>query len=83
MNINLLTENDTTVFAESPFIIGSIIYAIIVIIGIAVLAVFVWLIVLLIKALQRYLKSSDIRAEKANTCKTLGEALKEQRIACN
>ena len=42
----------------------------------------VYLIVLVIKALRKYLKSSDVRAEKAAVKKSLGESIKEQRARC-
>ena len=40
------------------------------------------LIVLLIKALRKYLRSAPIRKEKAETAKPLGEALKQARARC-
>ena len=42
----------------------------------------IYLFILLITALRKYLKSGEIRKEKAATCKSLGEALKENRIRC-
>ena len=41
--------------------------------------VLIYVIILLIKALRKYLRFSDIRAEKAELKKTLGEALKSHR----
>ena len=38
---------------------------------------------LCIKALRKYIKTTSIRKEKAETAKTLGEVLKEYRIKCN
>lgn len=38
---------------------------------------------LLIKALRKYLSAGQIRKEKAATCKSLGEALKEHRTRCH
>ena len=38
-----------------------------------------YLVFLLIKAPRKYLKSEDVRKEKAVVCKSLGEALKEHR----
>lgn len=49
------------------------------VIGVALTAIFVYLIVLAIKALRRYLRSSEVRTEKALVRKTLGETLKEYR----
>jgi len=46
------------------------------------LGVFVTLIVLIIRALLKYLKSKDIRKEKEATRKSLGEAIQEHRTRC-
>ena len=54
-----------------------------VIIGVAVIAFFVYLFILIIRALRKYLKSSEVRAEKEQVRKSLGEILKECRIKCN
>ena len=48
----------------------------------ALFALLVYLLLLLIRALRTYLKSSDVRKEKAASAKSLGEALKENRIRC-
>lgn len=53
------------------------------ILGLAILGVFIYLIILLIKALRRYLRSSEIKTEKEEVRKTLGETLKEYRVKCN
>jgi len=42
-----------------------------------------YLFILAVKALRKYLRSGDIRKEKAAACKSLGEALKEHRIRCH
>ncbi len=39
-----------------------------------------YLVYLLIRALQKYLRSGDARKEKAQTCQSLGQTLKECRI---
>ena len=41
------------------------------------------LIVLLIKVLINYLRTKDVRSEKAIVCRSLGEVLKEHRIRCH
>lgn len=41
------------------------------------------LFVLLVKALLKYLRTGEIRKEKSMVCKSLGEALKENRIRCH
>ena len=38
--------------------------------------------ILLIKALLKYLHTGEIRREKSVVCKSLGEALKENRVRC-
>lgn len=51
-------------------------------IGIAFYGVLIYLIVLIIKALRKYLKSTDVRKEKDGIKKSLGEILKEHRVRC-
>ena len=48
----------------------------------AILGGLVYLFVLLIKALRKYLSTGEIRKEKAVVCKSLGEVLKEHRVRC-
>ena len=43
----------------------------------------IYLFILLIKALRKYLASGDARREKALVCKSLGESLKEHRTRCH
>ena len=50
--------------------------------GVVVLGVFIILIVLVIRALLKYIRSKDVRQEKAETRKSLGEALKVHRTRC-
>lgn len=42
----------------------------------------IYLFVLLVKALRKYLKAEPVRKEKAKTARTLGEILKAHRTAC-
>ena len=42
----------------------------------------VYLFVLIIKALRKYIKSADVRAEKAEIKKSLGETIREHRSRC-
>ena len=44
--------------------------------------IFVYLIILLIKALRKYLKSGEKRKEASAVRRSLGEALKEHRTRC-
>ena len=48
----------------------------------ALIGVFVTLIVLIIRALLKYIKSKDVRKEKEATRKSLGEAMQEHRTRC-
>ena len=80
MFVDLLAEGgatNTNVISLALFII------LFGILGLAILGVFIYLIILLIKALRRYLRSSEIRTEKKEVRKTLGETLKEYREKCN
>ena len=52
------------------------------ILNIAIWGSILYLFVLLIKALRKYLKSGEIRKEKEQVCKSLGEVLKEKRVQC-
>ena len=42
----------------------------------------VYIIILIVKALRKYLKSADVRKEKNEAKKSLGEALKSYRTSC-
>ena len=44
--------------------------------------ILIYIIVLLVKALRKYLKSADVRKEKIETKKNLGEELKTCRTNC-
>ena len=46
------------------------------------LAGIIYLFVLAAKALKKYIRSSEVRKEKAATAESLGEALKEHRTRC-
>ena len=43
----------------------------------------VYLFILIIKALKKYINSKEVREEKKEITKSLGEALKENRIKCH
>lgn len=49
---------------------------------IAVFAGVVYLFVLVVKALRKYVNSKEVREEKKAVAKSLGEALKENRVRC-
>ncbi|MDE7087499.1 MAG: helix-turn-helix domain-containing protein [Clostridia bacterium] len=75
--------NAADVSAEGTFYIGSSFVIILAILGVILSGVIIYLIILLIKACRKYLKSSEVREEKKQVRKSLGETLKEQRIKCN
>ena len=53
-----------------------------VLISLVILALFLWLLSLLIRALRKYLCSAPARQEKAEDRRSLGEVLKAQRLRC-
>ena len=57
-------------------------FAVVLLIDIAFFGLIIYLVVLLIKALRKYLRSAPVRKEKAETAKTLGEALRQERARC-
>lgn len=54
----------------------------ILILVIPIMAIFFGLLILIVRCLLKYLKSTDVRNEKAIIRKSLGEVLKENRIRC-
>ncbi len=63
-------------------LLGVTIFFGVLLIGLAVLTIFITLGIFLIKALIRYINSKNIRKEKSNTKKFLGEVLKQHRKDC-
>ena len=59
-----------------------VILALLIVFEFALFAGGIYLFILLIKALRKYLSSGDVRREKALVCKSLGDALKEHRTRC-
>lgn len=47
-----------------------------------VLAFFIFLMVLLVRALLKYLRSKEIKPECSEICKSLGEAIRDHRTHC-
>ena len=62
--------------------LGILVFAIVLLIGLAVLITFICLGIFIIKALIKYIKSKDVRQEKTLIRKTLGEVLKQHRDDC-
>ena len=52
------------------------------VVTLVVLAVTVYVIILLIMALGKYIRSGPVRQEKAESARSLGEILKKHRTAC-
>ena len=48
----------------------------------AVCGAIVYLFILIVKALKKYISSKEVREEKKAVAKSLGEALKENRVRC-
>ena len=48
----------------------------------AVLGAVVYLFILIVKALKKYISSKDVREEKREMCTSLGEVLREERTRC-
>ena len=57
-------------------------FAVVLLIDIAFFGLIIYLVVLLIKALRKYLRSGEVRKEKSQLAKSLGETLKEERLRC-
>ena len=52
------------------------------VISVIIVSIFVSLMVLIFRALLKYIKSKEVRQEKSAVRKSLGEALKEHRTRC-
>lgn len=50
--------------------------------GIAFLAAWIYVVILIVKALKKYLNSSDVRKAKNEMTQSLGETIKEHRTRC-
>lgn len=53
------------------------------ILALTLMGVFIYLLVLVIKALRRYIHSKPVRHEKAKSARALGEVIKTHRMSCN
>lgn len=51
--------------------------------NLALLAVFVYVVVLLIRTLRKYVRSGEVRKEKQQIQKSLGQSLREHRVQCH
>ncbi|MGI6510473.1 MAG: helix-turn-helix domain-containing protein [Erysipelotrichaceae bacterium] len=59
-------------------LLGVIVFAVVIILTL----LGVYLTILVIKALRKYIKSKDVRQEKQKIAKSLGQVLKEHRTRC-
>lgn len=62
--------------------ITMILVIIISLIRLSLFVFFIWMAVLITRALLKYVKSKDVRYEKNETRKTIGETLKQHRNSC-
>ena len=62
--------------------LGVIIFGVVLLIGLAVIATFITVGILLIKVLIKYIKSGNVRKEKSIIKKSLGEVSKQHREDC-
>ena len=60
----------------------TILVAVIFLVRLAILAGLIYGAVLAIRALRKYIRSEDVRREKAETRRSLGEVLKAHRVRC-
>ena len=63
-------------------LVGVAVFAVVLLLGLSVIVIFVVLGIVLIKALIRYIRSKDVRKEKAEIKRSLGEVLKQHREEC-
>ena len=63
-------------------LVGVASFAVVLLLGLSVIVTFVVLGIALIKALIRYIRSKDVRKEKAEIKRSLGEVLKQHREEC-
>lgn len=63
-------------------LVGVTVFAVVLLLGLSVIVTFVVLGIALIKALIRYIRSKDVRKEKAEIKRSLGEVLKQHREEC-
>ena len=73
----------STVVSPAPGLsTAQILFGLLIIVEFAFLAGIIYLFVLLVKALRKYLSSGEVRKENAAVRKSLGETLKEHRERC-
>lgn len=50
--------------------------------SLGMLAVMIYLLILIIQALRKYIRSGEVRKEKKTVCRSLGEAIQYHRTRC-
>ncbi len=63
-------------------LVGVASFAVVLLLGLSVIVTFVVLGIVLVRALIRYIRSKDVRKEKAAIKRSLGEVLKQHREEC-
>ena len=71
-----MASSAATAISVAPVVV------LVVLINLSLYGGIIYLFILLIKALRKYLKSGDVRKEQAAVRMSLGEALKENRVRC-
>lgn len=61
---------------------GAAVFGVVFLVGLAVVVTLICLMIFIIKALSKYIKSGEVRKEKANIRQSLGEVLKQHRETC-
>ena len=64
------------------YFLGVVVFGLVLLIGVAVIITFIAVGIYLIKALRKYVNSSNVRKEKTMIKKSLGEVLKQHREEC-
>lgn len=64
------------------YFLGVVVFGAVLLIGVAVIVTFITVGIFIIRALLRYIKSSNVRKEKTIIKKSLGEVLKQHREEC-
>ncbi len=75
-------SNAATASSPLTYILGFGLLFVNLLITVTVIGGGIYLAILLIKALRKYLASGEVRKENAAVCRSLGEAIKENRIRC-
>lgn len=79
----IFMRKKTAHYGRSKIMYFLTIYAIIaLVIHLVIIGALIYLFILLVKALKKYIASKEVRAEKSVVRKSLGELLREHRLRC-